>query len=83
MRTIIIIIIGLAVMGLAMWFTNPHRRFATALLFTGLWLLVTLWNLYTGMSHGYSLREEFPFQATIFAVPVLAAWWLACETRGH
>ena len=77
MRTIVLILIGLALAGLAMWLGKPARRVAAAWLFTGAWLLVTSWNLYTGMSHGYSLQEELPIQALIFAVPVIAAWLLA------
>lgn len=77
MRTIVLILIGLALAGLAMWLGKPARRTGTAWFFTGAWLLVTSWNLYTGMSHGYSLQEELPIQAMIFAVPVIAAWVLA------
>jgi hypothetical protein len=77
MRTIVLILIGLALVGLAMWLSKPVRRIGTAWLFTGAWLLATAWNLYTGMSHGYSLLEELPIQAVIFAVPVITAWVLA------
>lgn len=77
MRTIVLILIGLALAGLAMWLGKSARRIGTVWLFTGAWLLVTSWNLYTGMSHGYSLQEELPIQAVIFAVPVIAAWALA------
>jgi hypothetical protein len=77
MRTIVLILIGLALAGLATWLSKPARRVGAAWLFTGAWLLVTSWNLYTGMSHGYSLQEELPIQAVIFAVPVIAAWVLA------
>lgn len=81
MRTLILILIGLAVVAAAMWLTKPAKRFAVALWFSGLWLLATLWNLRTGMSHGYSLQEELPFQAAMFAVPAVAAWWIAWRTR--
>ena len=77
MRTMVLILIGLALAGLAMWLSKPARRIGTAWLFTVAWLLVTSWNLYTGMSHGYSLQEELPIQSAIFAVPVIAAWLLA------
>lgn len=77
MRTIVLILIGLALAGLAMWLSKPARRIGTAWLFAVAWLLVTSWNLYTGMSHGYSLQDELPIQALIFAVPVIAAWLLA------
>jgi hypothetical protein len=77
MRTIVLILIGLALAGLAMWLSKPARRIGTAWLFTGAWLLVTSWNLYTGMSHGYSLQEELPIQSAVFAVPVIAVWAMA------
>lgn len=77
MRTMILILAGLALAGLAMWSSKADKRVRTAWLFSGAWLLVTSWNLYTGMSHGYSLQEELPIQAAIFAVPVIAAWLLA------
>ncbi len=83
MRTVFIIVIGLVLMALAMWLTKPAKRIATAALFTAVWLLVTLWNLYTGMSHGYSLQEELPFQSAIFVIPVLGAWVLAWKGRGR
>lgn len=81
MRTIILILIGLAVVATAMWLSKPSKRFAVALWFSGLWLLATLWNLLTGMAHGYSLQEELPFQAAMFGVPAVAAWCIAWRTR--
>ncbi|MGH8027084.1 MAG: hypothetical protein ACREO0_10200 [Pseudoxanthomonas sp.] len=83
MRTLILIVIGLVFMALAMWLTKPAKRATTAWLFTAVWLLATLWNLYTGISHGYSLQEELPIQAGIFAIPVLGAWILAWKGRGR
>jgi hypothetical protein len=83
MRTLMFIVIGLAFMALAMWLTKPVKRTTTAWLFTAVWLLATLWNLYTGMSHGYSLQEELPIQIGIFAIPVLGAWILAWKGRGR
>ena len=82
MRTLILILVGLALAGLAMWLSKPDRRVGTAWLFTGAWLLATAWNLYTGMSHGYSLREEFPIQSLIYVVPVALAAWLAWKSGG-
>ena len=81
MRTLILILVGLALAGLAMWLSKPDRRVGTAGLVTGAWVLATAGNLYTGMSHGYSLQEELPFQAAMFAVPAVAAWWIAWRTR--
>jgi hypothetical protein len=42
-----------------------------------------LWNLRTGMSHGYSLQEELPIQSVIFVIPVIGAWLLAWKGRGR
>ena len=83
MRTLIFIVTGLVFMALAMWLTKPAKRIATAWLFTAVWLLATLWNLRTGMSHGYSLQEELSIQAVIFAIPVVGAWILAWKSRGR
>lgn len=83
MRTLMLIVIGLVFMALAMWLTKPAKRTTTAWLFTAAWLLATLWNLYSGMSHGYSLREELPIQIGIFVIPVLGAWILVWKGRGR
>lgn len=83
MRTLIFIVAGLVLMTLAMWLTKPAKRGTTAWIFTAIWLLATLCNLRTGMSHGYSLQEELPIQAVIFAIPVLGAWLLAWKGRGR
>ena len=77
MRTAILLLIGLAVLGLFMGLAKPARRRAAALAFVVLWLLVIGWNLSLGLSHGYSLQEELPIQAVLFGIPALAAWWFA------
>ncbi|PZQ27832.1 MAG: hypothetical protein DI562_12735 [Stenotrophomonas acidaminiphila] len=83
MRTLIFIAIGLLLMGIAMRLASPHRRRAVMGVFSVGWLLAVLWNLRTGMSHGYSLQEELPIQAGIYLVPVAAGWWWAWKTRQH
>ncbi|MET0655242.1 MAG: hypothetical protein ABWY94_06700 [Pseudoxanthomonas sp.] len=83
MRTLTLVVIGLVFMAFAMWLTKPAQRITTAWLFTALWLLATSWNLYTGLSHGYSLQEELPIHIGIFAVPVVVAWALAWKGRGR
>ena len=67
--------------GIAMWLTRPGKRPAAAAVFSIGWLAAVLWNLRTGMSHGYSLQEELPIQAVIYLVPVAAAWWSAWKTK--
>ena len=81
MRTLIFIVVGLVVVGIAMRLTRSDRRRAIAAVFSIGWLAAVLWNLRTGMSHGYSLQEELPIQALIYAVPVAAAWWSARRPR--
>ena len=77
MRTLIIIAIGLAVMALVLWLAKPSRRRLAAWWFMAGWLLFTLYNLRTGLSHGYSLQEELPIHLALFGVPALAAWTLS------
>ncbi len=81
MRTLIFVVVGLLLVGLSMWLVRPRRRRALAAVFSVGWLAAVLWNLRTGVSHGYSLQEELPIQAVIYLVPVAAAWWYAWKTR--
>lgn len=81
MRTLIIILAGLAVVVLAMRVAKPAKPVVVAWLFAAVWLVVVGWNLATGMSHGYTFQEELPIQAAIFAIPVLAAWMFARKRR--
>lgn len=77
MRTIVLIAVGLVLAWLAAWLGAPARRGLAAGLFALAWLGVVGWNLRTGLSHGYSLREELPIQLLIYAVPIALAVWLA------
>jgi hypothetical protein len=81
MRTLIFIVVGLLLVGIAMWLARPDKRRVVAAIFSLGWLAAVLWNLRTGMSHGYSLQEELPIQAAIYLVPVAAAGWCAWKTR--
>ena len=81
MRTLIIIVAGLLLMALAMWLAKPAKRTLVAWLFIAGWLLVTLWNLFTGLSHGSSLKEELPIHLLLFGVPAFAAWWFSRKPR--
>ena len=71
MRTLLFIVVGLVIVGIAVWSAGAARRRLAAALFTVGWLAAAIWNLRTGMSHGYSI------QLLIFAVPVAAGWLLA------
>jgi hypothetical protein len=78
MRTLIIIGIGFALLGLCLgggWFAGgaPKLKVA-ALLFVGLWFIAAAVNMYAGVSRaGYSFSEELPIFLLIFAVPAAVA----------
>lgn len=77
MRTLIIILVGLAIAAVLLRVTPATHRLLAAGAFTAVWLVVTILNLRTGLSHGYSLAEELPIHAILFGVPVVAAWgWI-------
>lgn len=82
MRTSLLIMAGLSLAALASWMGAPSRRALAAMLFAIAWLAVVGWNLRTGLSHGYSLREELPIQLLIYLVPVVLAAWLAWKYSG-
>lgn len=83
MRTLILIFGGLLIAVGAVFRVPPLHRTKGAIVFTIIWLLAVLWNLRTGLSHGYSLQEEVPIQLLIFAVPVAVAWLLARYGHGR
>lgn len=83
MRTLILIAIGLVVAGLSLWLSKPAWRVYVAGGFTLVWLAVVVWNLRTGLSHGYTLQQELPIHALIFSVPVVLAGWLAWKGSGQ
>ncbi|SEL92974.1 hypothetical protein SAMN05428989_2907 [Pseudoxanthomonas sp. GM95] len=76
MRTLILILAGLLIATGAVFRLPPKHRSKGAWAFTGVWLLAVLWNLRTGLAHGYSLQEEAPIQLLLYVVPVAAAWAL-------
>jgi hypothetical protein len=71
---LIIVLVGLAVAAALLRFTPAAHRVLAVGIFTVVWLVVTIWNLRTGLSHGYSLAEELPIHAVLFGVPAVAAW---------
>jgi len=81
MRTLIFILVGLAIAGLFVGRVRPGWRKRMLLAFGLGWLLAVAWNLQTGLSHGYSLQEELPIQVLIFMLPVAFALWLARRRR--
>jgi len=81
MRTAILIAIGLLLAFAILRLVKPERRRAAALAVTVGWFAVVVWNLLTGMSHGYSFQVELPIQIAILIPPVALAWWLALRRR--
>jgi hypothetical protein len=84
MRTAIIIVGGLALLGafgLAGWWLGgaPQSTTTAAKIFIPIWLAVALINMWVGVSRaGYSVAEELPIMLVIFAIPAAAAafvWW--------
>ena len=79
MRTLIIILIGLALAALALWLTPAAKRLWVGAFFSVAWLIAVLLNLRTGLSHGYTLAEELPIHLVLFTIPVATYWvyvWL-------
>jgi hypothetical protein len=78
MRTLIIIGIGFALLGLCLgagWLAGgaPKLKMA-ALVFVGLWFIAAAVNMYVGVARaGYSFMEELPIFLLIFAVPSIVA----------
>ena len=84
MRSALIIVAGLALLAV---FVLAGRYFGAgaagtmaraALLFLPVWLVVAAINMGMGLAKGYSVGEETPIFALIFAIPAAAAvfaWW--------
>jgi uncharacterized membrane protein YwaF len=77
MRTLVLIVIGLIVVLVTMTQVATRHRGLAAGTASLVWLAVVLWNLMTGMSHGYTLQQELPIQLCILLPPVALAWWMA------
>jgi len=84
MRTVIIIVAGLAILGvfaLAGWRLGGDARSLriAAGIFVVFWLIAALVNMWLGVSRaGYSIAEELPIFLLIFIVPAAVAavvWW--------
>jgi hypothetical protein len=86
MRTTIIILGGLILLGLSLlvarWIGGGTSTVATvAMIFIPIWLAAALFNMWMGVSGaGYSVTEELPIFLVIFAIPAAVAlfvWWKA------
>jgi hypothetical protein len=81
MRTLIIIGIGFALLGLCLgagWVAGgPGKLKLAALVFVGLWFIAAAVNMYLGVTRaGYSFMEELPIFLLIFTVPAAVAVFL-------
>jgi hypothetical protein len=83
MRTLVIILGGLVLLGLLVFggrlIGGAAVMVTGAKIFIPIWLVAALVNMWVGVSQaGYSVTEELPIFLLIFAVPALAAtfvWW--------
>jgi hypothetical protein len=80
MRTALFLLAGLFLMAAALILAKlfapelPAARQWTLLIASGLWLTVTGFNFWVGVSKaGYSFRDELPIFLMLFAVPAAAA----------
>jgi hypothetical protein len=78
MRTLIIIGMGFALLGLCIgagWLAGgPAKMKVAAMVFIGLWFIAAAVNMYVGVARaGYSFTEELPIFLLIFAVPAVIA----------
>ena len=92
MRTAIIIAGGLVLLGLFIVVARvtggsaPAGIGRAALWFLPVWLAVAAANMWMGVARaGYSVAEEAPIFAVIFAIPAAAAlfvWWRSSSVPG-
>lgn len=80
MRTVLFLLAGCFLMAAALILGKlfsgelPAARLWTLVVTLGLWLALTGFNLWVGVSKaGYSFREELPIFLLLFAVPAVAA----------
>ena len=83
MRTLIIIVAGIVLLGLFAFagsrFGGAASMVMAAKIFIPFWLIASLINMWLGVSRaGYSIGEEFPIFLAIFLIPAAVAafiWW--------
>lgn len=79
MRTLVIIVAGVALLGLfalaGWWIGGGPQSVATgAKLFVPVWLAAALINMWFGVARaGYSVAEELPIFLVIFGIPAAVA----------
>lgn len=75
MRTLIFIVVGLVLLGLALAISRPAWRSRVALGFIAVWLAISAGNLSIGLAAGYSLAEELLVHLFLFGIPAAGALW--------
>lgn len=78
MKTVVFILVGLALLAVVLMPAPAARRSRLALGFIAVWLVASGINFGIGLSHGYSVREELMVHLFLFGIPALAAlacWW--------
>jgi len=84
MRTAVIILGGFVLLGLCLLAGrliggSSAMMVLAAKIFIPIWLALAAYNMYVGVSQaGYSVAEELPILAVIFAIPAAVAgliWW--------
>ena len=80
MRTLIFILIGLSLVAAHLGFIKVFgywtdaAKTLTLAIFSSVWLLVSGWNMYVGITDaGYSFTEELPIFLLIFLLPTTLA----------
>ncbi|MNM81260.1 hypothetical protein D3C81_932560 [compost metagenome] len=79
MHVLLVIVGGFLLLGVfvlfgRLWSTGSSQLPTALLAFIGTWLLVSVANLWVGVSRaGYTVREELPILLLVFAVPTLVA----------
>ncbi|MGG6342023.1 hypothetical protein ACQ5SA_02090 [Stenotrophomonas indicatrix] len=79
MHVLLVIVGGFLLLGVfvlfgRLWSTGSSQLPTALLAFIGTWLLVSVANLWVGVSRaGYAVREELPILLLVFAVPALVA----------
>lgn len=69
-----IVLMGVFLLFGRLWGGDAAGMVLAGKVFIPVWLLVAIANLWVGVSHaGYSVREELPILAIVFAAPALLA----------
>lgn len=76
-----VVLLGVFLLFGKLWGSEATGIALAAKAFIPVWLLVSIANLWVGVSHaGYSVREELPILLVVFLVPAAVAalvlWWI-------